>query len=316
MRPRLLSVAIGLALALLACNLPVARSPSPISGAPPTTTSVAGVRTPRLPSAVPPTPRPSLERPVESVDVFLARCPTAEEIASVDADLALTFEQDPTAGTLACQAHDGSEDLTLLQQRAYQAVLLLRRIPFDAPLPWTDLGLYEWFTGTIHGIRFRGDMETSFCCDSGGVMSIQTRNLSALTTDRWIDPAAATGMADLVVLFVHEARHNEGYGHTCGTNDNTMAEMGAWAVQVYLWEWLADHADPLFLAPAEGPANRYRELARWAGYDIRRTRFCQEPAPPSPQPESWHEGYVESDRTTPARHSVWGREDSLRAICG
>ncbi|HLB64839.1 MAG TPA: hypothetical protein VJJ46_08340 [Anaerolineales bacterium] len=286
---RLLSLlaAISLAAGLLACNLPVARSPAPGAVTSPTPPpAIATARTPRPPSSPIPTAEPSVGALAETVDAFLARCPTAEEIASVDADLVLTFEQDPTAGALSCQAEDGSADLTLLQQRGYQAVVLLRLIPFDAPLPWTNLELYAWFTSTVNGIRFRGDIEISSCCDSGGVMSIQTRNLAALTTDDWIDPAGAAGMADLVVLFVHEARHNEGYSHTCGPDDNTMGEMGAWAVQAYLWDWLADHADPAFLTPDEGPANRYRELARWAAYDIRGSRFCQEPPPPSPQPIS------------------------------
>jgi hypothetical protein len=63
-----------------------------------------------------------------SVDNLLARCPTADEIAAIEARTSLKFEQDPTAGTLVCAASDGSADLTLLQERAYQALLVMHRL--------------------------------------------------------------------------------------------------------------------------------------------------------------------------------------------
>ncbi len=77
---------------------------------------------------------------------------------------------------------------------------------------------------------------------------------------------------DSVVLYVHEARHNQGYGHTCGTNDRTLAEMGAWGVQYYLDAWLADYSDSSFISDPY-----YRQSAKSHAEDIRKTRFCDEP---------------------------------------
>ena len=43
-----------------------------------------------------------------------------------------------------------------------------------------------------------------------------------------------------MALFAHEARHNEGLPHTCGTfNDQTISELGAWGIEHYLFEWMA-----------------------------------------------------------------------------
>jgi hypothetical protein len=104
-----------------------------------------------------------------------------------------------------------------------------RRLSFDAALPWTPKSLYQWMVSAIRGIRFRGDIDVSFCCDPAGTINVQTRNLAATqfpSDFRWV--------ATLLVLIVHEARHNEGFPHTCGANDNTISELGAWGVQYYL----------------------------------------------------------------------------------
>lgn len=36
----------------------------------------------------------------------------------------------------------------------------------------------------------------------------------------------------LAAVLLHEARHADGFMHTCGNNDQTFSELGAWAVQV------------------------------------------------------------------------------------
>src|SRR5438876_4314136 len=86
----------------------------------------------------------------QTVDQDLARCPTAAEVASVSAKLTLIFDADPTGPALVCNAFSGSANLTLLQRRAYNTVLAMQRIGFDAPLPWTapaTASLWDWFTG-------------------------------------------------------------------------------------------------------------------------------------------------------------------------
>lgn len=213
-----------------------------------------------------------------SVDDLLARCPTSAEVAAINARLTLSFEQDPTAGILVCSAVTGSANLTLLQQRAYQALLVMQVLEFDTPLPWTAKTLYDWFTGAVTGIRFRGDISISFCCDPPHTLNIQTQNLDALRTDRWLSPDHPSGMQGLVVLLAHEARHSEGLLHTCGANDQTLQELGAWAVQYYLLRWLADHSDPAFLTP--DPlfpglgATYYQDQARDQASATLQTRFC------------------------------------------
>ena len=88
------------------------------------------------------------------MDEALADCPTAAEIAEVDSKINLSFEADPTAGRLVCTMAAGSADLTREQKNAYNAILIMKDLKFDAPLPWTDQPLYDWFTGTISGIRY------------------------------------------------------------------------------------------------------------------------------------------------------------------
>jgi hypothetical protein len=209
---------------------------------------------------------------------LLARCPTPAELASVDALVSMTFTSDPSAGHLVCAAATGSRDLTLLQERGYQAVLMFSWIRFDAPLPWTSLSLDRWFAHAIHGINFTNDAPSSYCCLPGGVIAIQSIGLAALSTSvvpwdsvRW-----------LAALFVHEARHNEGYAHTCttgpraGQNDNTIAELGAWGVEYYFTLWLGAHSDPSVIPES------LRLEARQEAATFPSRFFCQETASPSP----------------------------------
>jgi len=209
-------------------------------------------------------------------DIILSSCPSEAELAAIDADLTLAFESDPSAGNLVCTAAAGSRDLTSFKRIVYTTLLVMKKLEFNQPLPWTDKQLYTWFVDTISGIRFRGDIEYSSCCDPAGVINIQTGNLSVSYTNKWIDPQINTGAQGLLVLFVHEARHNEFGGHTCGTNDNTRAEMGAWGVQYFLETYLANNLeDPSFLTiPDPDLATYYSETATNDANMILRSSFC------------------------------------------
>ncbi len=211
------------------------------------------------------------------VDRFLAQCPNADEVAQIDTDLTLKFDSDPTTGQpLACRIAKGSRDLTPLQKRTYNILLLMKQLRFTQPLPWTDKLLYKWMVDTIDGIRFRADIEHSFCCAPINIINIQTNDLVANTTDRWIEPASGLGLRDLLVLFAHETRHNEGKLHTCdGIKDNSLSEMGAWAVQYYLDLWLVDYTvDRTFFTAQD---TDYLGSTHQAAQEIRGTRFCLEP---------------------------------------
>ena len=128
------------------------------------------------------TARKAAPSPVEDI---LASCPTASEIAAIDARIRITIEGDPTAGTGVC-------GMTQLRARAYQTLRVIQRLHFTEQLPWTSESLWGWFTGAIDGIRFRSDITQSFCCDPPGTINVQTHNLAALATSRWIGSPTAT----------------------------------------------------------------------------------------------------------------------------
>jgi hypothetical protein len=236
------------------------------------------------PSAPTPTPQPTL--PVDStLDAALARCPTAAEIEFVDARITLSFHDDPTAPKLVCKARDGSADLTRLQESAYQAVLTLRRIEFDEPLPWTDRSTFGWFTHAVTGIQFR-DVPYSYCCDGVKDLVIRTSaDMGWQFDDYWIsrDENHLYGLAGLVGLLVHEARHAEGdHPHTCAydesaggyTDDQTVAEMGAWAVNFLFFQWIAEHSDVDYMTPIDAPPELYRDQARETAEYLSMHRIC------------------------------------------
>jgi uncharacterized protein (TIGR03437 family) len=195
--------------------------------------------------------------PAVTADDLGASCPLADEIAAINADLNITFEGDPTAGTLVCRAADGSADLTRLQERTYQALRVLHQLSFDTQLPWTTKSLYDWMTGTIKGIRNRTDISNSFCCDPANTINIASSHLGILDfiTSEWLGTQG--------VLYDHESRHNQGLLHTCGSNDQTLNELGAWGVQYYVQEWMTRHSDP-FLTPRNQTPALFRDWF-WSG---------------------------------------------------
>lgn len=259
-----------LAGSVLACNLSL-RTGS--AAAPHATESIGGV-------VAAPSSEPSPEEasaPLEAnwpatVDEILAECPTAQDVAEVDSKIDMSFEGDPTAGTFVCTAAAGSADLTRAQKNAYHAVLIMKRLAFDAPLPWTDQSLYDWFTGTISAIRFRSDIASHSCCGTPPTIQIRAE-LHAFHSDRW------TAVGALMRLYIHEARHTY-MAHQCRGRDNTIAELGAYGVEARLYEWLAYHSDPDFLtALSPGPTVDYREAARHNYHSLLSGMFCLDPTP-------------------------------------
>jgi len=247
----------------------------------------AATSNPRLTPAA--TPSPTATARTATIEQLLDRCPLPAELALVDSSLSMRFTSDPTAGQLVCTAAQGSRDLTRLQERAYQTVLMFTWIRFDAPLPWTSLPLDAWFAQAIHGVDFRNDGPYSYCCEPGGVIVVETPNLSVLSPTYFYDPDLKTFRYDvsgavrgLASLFIHEARHNQGYLHTCtsgaraGQNDNTIAELGAWGVEYYFLLWLGTHSDPA-VAP-----EKFRSAARRDADVMPATFFCNPPPSPTP----------------------------------
>lgn len=266
---------------ILACTLGQTPPPPAAESTPPPAAETAAA------PLVNDTPTSSPTPDVESVDEFFARCPTAAEVAQVNSDFTVGFEYDPTAGTLVCTAAAGSADLTALQKRAYQTIYVMRLLNFSQPLPWTDKQLYDWLVGAIDGIRFidGGGSGFSFCCDPGNTIVVALNpNAIILATDRWMVPSQSYGLMNTTILYVHEARHNEGYGHTCtdpsrNGDDNFLDEMGSWSVQYYLTLWIAQYGDRALLAAPGGDPDFYRQMALEDAQWTRKVRFCEDPAP-------------------------------------
>jgi hypothetical protein len=210
-------------------------------------------------------------------DQLLARCPTPEQLASIDHDFRLTFDTDPTANEpLACTAAAGSRDLSPLKKHVYNSLLLIRDVRFDEPLPWTKEPLYTWLAGAIAGARFRGDITLSNCCLFDHIVNIAANGLAANDTDRWLDPSTGGGLVGFVLLLVHEARHGDRrHPHTCAgaTKDETLDELGAWGVQYYLTRWFAEHTDQAFFSAGTfSPSARLLKQAEL----LRMGSFCRQ----------------------------------------
>ena len=254
----------------LACNLSLRTGSTPAPG---TTASRGGPEVTPTAGVVPTdTAAPDEANWPPTVDEVLAECPTAGEIAEVDSKIEMRFDSDPTAGQFVCTAAAGSADLTREQKNAYNAVLIMKHLAFDAPLPWTDQSLYDWFTGTISAIQYRSDIPFHSCCGTPPTILIKTE-LHAFHSDRW------TAVGGLMALYIHEARHTF-LAHRCQGRDNTIAEMGAFGVEASLHQWLTYHGDPDFLTALNpGPTNDYREASRFAFDSMRRNLFCAEPTP-------------------------------------
>lgn len=186
-------------------------------------------------------------------------CPSAAELDAVDRDVHISFEGGAEGGDLVCHAANGSRDLPEIPRNVYQAVLLMKRLKFDVPLPWTSLSLYDWFTTSVEGVRVRGDVAFDFCCQPIGVINLRGNSLAI---NRWA----------YLTLMVHEARHAQGVPHTCGTLDNTINELGAYGAHYYLMIWVGTHWGEA--TPAE------REFALNRAARLRSSAFCRECAAP------------------------------------
>jgi hypothetical protein len=194
-------------------------------------------------------------------------CPSAAELNEINHELTILFESDPTAGALVCRAAEGSLDLTQAQLRAYQALRVLRSVNFDAPLPFSSKRtIYDWLRSAISGIRFRGDITASGCCNSTGLLDISlTSSTPALLTSGWVGPYLSgidTGLETMAGEIVRFARISEGVVNSCGALDNTIAEVGPWAVAMDWQDFIANHASTFFDDTASGePTSRYRDIA-------------------------------------------------------
>ena len=200
---------------------------------------------------------------VKDLHTVSARCPSVDEIRAIDRDLRLEFDSDPTKDVVSaerCTESGGSRNLTVMQARVYRALATLRRLTFREPLPWTRDPVYRWFTRTVRGVRFRGDITNSSCCGPDRLINVAARLqvVNGRTQSGFglavTDPASRMPtdfrmIVQFLQLLVHEARHRDGKPHTCGTRDRTLAEMGAYGAAWAFQRWTAEQAAPGLVPP-------------------------------------------------------------------
>lgn len=167
-------------------------------------------------------------------------CPIRAEIEELE--IPVRAIGDVSAGVLACRERDGSVDLTVVQNQVYQALLFLRRLRFDRPLPWTDMPVYDWVRSTIpSGIVIESSGLSHSCLDCPGPIHVVYTFYESLRPTVYYLPHT---------LIVHEARHADGWRHTCGrgeygafTRDKSVAEMGGFGVHYLLAYWIGHYSD-------------------------------------------------------------------------
>jgi hypothetical protein len=197
--------------------------------------------------------------PLAVIPTSVYPCPSKADVETINAEIPIVIRADPTAGTQACRATDGSADLTDEQKLLYLQLLYMRRLSFSQPLPWTNQRLYDWFRGTIRGISMEVGNGESNCSSQEKIIHLVYKPgyvRGPLTLER-LDPEG----------LVHEARHAVGFPHTCGALDRTVDQMGAFGVQ-YLFLNL--------MATASGEPLEDRGYYAMRAWELRTSAFCDE----------------------------------------
>lgn len=202
------------------------------------------------------------------LDRQLEVCPTEAELADV-ADIRVVFGGATASGPLACTRELDSANLTEYQERVYQALLAMRRLRYNKPLPWTDRPLYDWFARTVVSVEVEYGVGNSFA-------DIPRRTIHIVFNPPLGPPAHPDlpwiAVERLAGAMIHEARHLDFGPHTCGTTlDRTVAEMGAFGAHNAFFTWNAEWASPGVL-PSE-----YRVYDLWVACTQRKSAFCDEP---------------------------------------
>lgn len=191
-----------------------------------------------------------------------AACPSASDVATIRREIPIEFEPEGGTPETVCAASVSGEPLTRRKRYLLRGLDHMRRLRFDAPLPWTSQTLYDWFRGTVAGIRVRDGIPYSFCCEPAAVINIKYQ------TEPFDDRIVP--VLPLRVL-VHEARHVETGAHTCGTTrDMRIAELGAFGVEYHLLLYLAGRETSGLGTP------EYRQYARVSAENVRVMGFCFE----------------------------------------
>jgi len=216
----------------------------------------------------------------QSIDDIFARCPTPAEIAAIDAIMTISIEGDPTGPALVCTAAGGSQNMTKLRRNIYNVLRAAQAIRFSQPLPWSNqTSVWDWlrFESGVSMIRLRTDIGGSSCCSPSNAINLAVSSNVLALADKWVeDDLAGGGLVGGLALIVHEARHHNGGGHTCGSMDQTVDELGSWGAQLYFYVWLDRYADHNLIRPAVGDRMYYRDWHLTTAEDVKRL-ICNPP---------------------------------------
>jgi hypothetical protein len=196
-------------------------------------------------------------------------CPSAAELATVS-DVRVELIGVAASRPLVCRASEGSADMTYQMRRVRQALILMKELRFDAPLPWTDdRTLWDWFRGLGVGMNVVMDDSNASCCGADRMMHLSLGSTTAEPVLVGVD------VLGLIAGLIHEARHIEVGPHPCqGIHDNRISDLGAFGCQSLYDQFMARHSDP-----AQVPVE-YRPYFLWRECALRSSAFCQEPERP------------------------------------
>jgi hypothetical protein len=199
----------------------------------------------RLGSTDRPTAQTSVEvlasaTPVDNIDTLLTSCPSEAELERFNSDFHILFDQTISYPPYDCHNGTGPNGEVNPKLALFQGLRVIHALHFTQPLPWTETNLYEWLKAAINGIVIT-DTEFSHCCDMSMWISLKADLLNQPDYRLWINPQSGSGLIGLIGLIVHEARHAEIGGHTCGNDDQTLEELGAWGIQYYLFQYMAEY---------------------------------------------------------------------------
>ncbi|MBU1050362.1 hypothetical protein KKG90_10105 [Candidatus Bipolaricaulota bacterium] len=217
---------------------------------------------------------------IEDIHSFLGTCPSLRELAILQSDFPIVLElslrvQEPiyTCYELSGAIRTPSDQLAIIQ-----ALRVIRHMRLSRPLPWTDLHPYEWLKSRIGAIAVSDTASFNHCCHTvfpiGKPQGVQAMTLQKaddkLLAYRmvWRDPSAGTGMGNLILLILHEARHID-LPHDCdGIDDSSLRYMGAWGVQITVAQYLAAGWIDIGLSQQD------RQHLAFLAEDLQSSRLC------------------------------------------
>ena len=215
-------------------------------------------------------PKENKIRTFKTAKELLKSCPTEEEIKQIENDFNLVYSDYPGKFTCKEKSKENSIKLTI-----YNAFRLMKDIHITKSLPWAEEGhtnTYDWLKSlNLNEINFfHGENQLSHA--EGYKINIRMNELEHPRYLETTDLQSGVGILDLIILFVHEARHTIPGGnkpHTCEkTKDLTFKEGGAWAVQYQFIILLAEKTEN-YLSEYD------RQFLSYSAKEIKETRFCE-----------------------------------------